>query len=88
MEADAETVERVIREVLARGGEKFRALTANELEPTLEEVGVGAPDRSSAVSWLRWAEAARFGGASVQPPTTLDELGALLTRLDRQLETA
>ncbi len=82
----AETVERVVREVLSRGGERFRALTAAEIETRLTECGVAPADGAAMASWLRWAEASRFGGTTNAPPSGPEDLAELLSRLDRKLK--
>ena len=83
---DAETVESVIREVLARGGEHFRALTASEIDGALEPRGISDPDRGATSDWMRWAEQSRYGAAGKPPPSSLSELSELLARLSRRLE--
>lgn len=83
---DAEVIERVVRQVLARGGDRFRAVTAAEVETRLEAYGVEPADRSATAAWLRWAEASRFGGTSDAPPASQKDLLELLSRVDRRLE--
>ncbi|MEO0815549.1 MAG: hypothetical protein AAFY60_22000, partial [Myxococcota bacterium] len=82
---DAEQVEHVLRKVLARFGDEFRAVTAGELKRSLTSHGVDQDDSDGAARWLQWAEASRFGGSRESPPSSLKELSSLLVRVDRVL---
>ncbi|MEO1170715.1 MAG: hypothetical protein AAFX94_01515, partial [Myxococcota bacterium] len=80
---DADVVDKVIREVLARGG--LENAGSGEIQSALEEQGVPPADRDAADRWLRWIESSRWGAHQGAPPGPASELGALLGRIDQRL---
>ncbi|MEM6730806.1 MAG: BatD family protein [Myxococcota bacterium] len=85
---DADLVEGVLREILRRGDERLRTATASEVVDGLVKRGVPSDEGERTAAWLRWAEAARYGGDAGTPPEEKKALESLLTRIDHRLAEA